>query len=205
MTEPTIKRLTSSLLNQKQALQSEPINLEELKIYLPKAQENLIHASVLCALVERENGLHVLLTKRAEHLRQHAGQISFPGGRIEESDVDPYQAALREAYEEINLKSETVQYLGYLNPMVTITGFIVYPTVALLETNYQAIPDGNEVTDVFEAPLSLFLDKNNEHTFEIEFQGAQRQLQEFRWQHYRIWGATAMMLVNLRNRLEQQL
>lgn len=204
MTESTINRITGSLLNQKQALQSEPINLEELKVYLPKAQEDLIHASVLCALVERENGLHVLLTKRAEHLRQHAGQISFPGGRIEESDADPYQAALREAHEEINLKSETVQYLGYLNPMVTITGFIVYPTVALLDSNYVAIPDGNEVTDVFEAPLSLFLDKNNEHTFEIEFQGVQRQLQEFRWKHYRIWGATATMLINLRHRMEHQ-
>ncbi|HWS40693.1 MAG TPA: CoA pyrophosphatase [Arenimonas sp.] len=205
MTESTIKRLTSSLLNQNQALQSEPINLTELKAFLPQEQKDLIHASVLCALVVRETGLHVLLTKRAEHLRQHAGQISFPGGRIEESDVDPYQAALREAYEEISLKSETVQYLGYLNPMVTITGFIVFPAVALLDPNYHAKPDGNEVTELFEAPLSLFLDKNNEHAFEIEFQGVQRQLQEFRWKHYRIWGATAMMLINLRNRLEQQI
>lgn len=204
MTESTLKLLSNALLNQKQALQSEPINLAELKAFLPKTHEDLIHASVLCALVERENGLHVLLTKRAEHLRQHAGQISFPGGRIEQTDADPFQAALREANEEISLKPEWVQYLGYLNPMVTITGFIVYPTVAILDSNYEAKPDGNEVTDIFEAPLNLFLDKNNEHTFEIEFQGVQRQLQEFRWKHYRIWGATAMMLINLRNRLDKQ-
>lgn len=201
MTESTITRLTHALLSQKQALQSAPINLDEMRAYLPKSIEDLINASVLCALVERESGLHVLLTKRAEHLRQHAGQISFPGGRIEQSDADPFQAALREANEEIALAPQSVQFLGCLDPMVTITGFLVYPVVALLDSNYEAKPDGNEVTDIFEAPLSLFLDKKNEHTFELEFQGVQRHLQEFRWKHFRIWGATAMMLINLRNRL----
>lgn len=205
MAEAIIRQLTSALLSQKQAVQCEPINLEEMRAYLPKSLDDLIHASVLCALVVRESGLHVLLTKRAEHLRQHAGQISFPGGRIEQSDADPYQAALREANEEIALLPQVAQFLGCLDPMVTITGFLVYPVVALLDPNYETKPDGNEVTDIFEAPLSLFLDKNNEHTFELEFQGVQRQLQEFRWKHFRIWGATAMMLINLRNRLETEI
>ena len=204
MTESTITRLTHALLSQKQALQSAPINLDDMRAYLPESLDDLIHASVLCALVVRESGLHVLLTKRAEHLRQHAGQISFPGGRIEQSDADPFQAALREANEEIALAPQSVQFLGCLDPMVTITGFLVYPVVALLDSNYEAKPDGNEVTDIFEAPLSLFLDKKNEHTFELEFQGVQRHLQEFRWKHFRIWGATAMMLINLRNRLDTQ-
>lgn len=204
MSESIIQQLTGALLSQQQALQCQPCNLAELMAYLPCPQEDLIPASVLCALVERETGLHVVLTKRAEHLRQHAGQISFPGGRIEQGDTDPLQAALREAQEEIHLQSDNIELIGHLAPMATITGFLVYPVVVLLDSAYTAKPDGNEVTELFEAPLNLFLDKRNEHTFEIEFRGVQRQLQEFRWKHYRIWGATATMLIDLRNRLDLQ-
>ena len=156
---------------------------------------------VLVPLVERESGLAVLLTQRAGHLKNHPGQISFPGGRIETADANPFQAALREAHEEIGLQADNVRLLGYLDPLVTITGYRVFPAVAMLDPGYRAEPDGVEVAELFEAPLSLFLDAGNEHPFEIEFRGAMRMLKEFRWQDYRIWGATASMLINLRTRL----
>jgi 8-oxo-dGTP pyrophosphatase MutT (NUDIX family) len=157
---------------------------------------------VLFGLVSRDDGLHVLLTKRSEHLRHHAGQISFPGGRIEYADGNPAQAALREAYEEIGLNADSVTVLGYLQPMLTITGFRVYPVVALINSDYSAQADGVEVSELFEAPLDLFLDQNNERSFEIMFQGKARHLIEFHWRNFRIWGATATMLINLRQRLE---
>jgi len=203
MPEHTLQRLARVLLSPEQALQSPPCNLRELEPFVQRELEQFMPASVLCALVMRDAGLHVLLTKRAGHLRHHAGQISFPGGRIEIQDADPYQAALREAREEINLAPESVRFIGYLDPMLTITGFKVFPAVALLDAGYRAAADGIEVDELFEAPLSLFLDEGNERFFELEFQGATRRLIEFRWQDYRIWGATAAMLINLRHRLEK--
>jgi 8-oxo-dGTP pyrophosphatase MutT (NUDIX family) len=201
MPQQTVQRLASALLSPEQAMQSTPHNLVELEAFLPAAVQEFTPASVLCALVARDTGLHVLLTKRAGHLRHHAGQVSFPGGRIELYDADPYQAALREAKEEINLDPACASFLGYLDPMVTITGYKVFPAVVLLDAGYEAVADGVEVDALFEAPLSLFLDMGNERFFELEFQGATRRLVEFRWQEHRIWGATAAMLINLRQKL----
>ena len=201
MHEHAVKRIASALLSQTDALLATPHNLIELEAYLPGSFMQLSPASVLCGLVSRESGLQVLLTKRAEHLRHHAGQISFPGGRIEAGDVDPYQAALREAQEEIGLQAESVSFIGYLDPMVTITGFKVYPVVALISPDYVAEPDGVEVSDLFEVPLALFLDAGNEKPFVLEFQSVTRRLIEFQWLQHRIWGATASMLINLRQRL----
>lgn len=203
MPEQTIQHLVHVLLSPEQALLRSPCNLFELEPFVQRELEQFMPASVLCALVVRDSGLHVLLTKRSGHLRHHAGQISFPGGRIEVQDTDPYQAALREAHEEINLAPESVRFIGYLDPLLTITGFKVFPAVALLDAEYRAAADGIEVDELFEAPLSLFLDASNEHMFELEFQGATRRLIEFRWQDYRIWGATAAMLINLRQKLKE--
>jgi 8-oxo-dGTP pyrophosphatase MutT (NUDIX family) len=197
----TVQRLAGVLLSPEQAEQSIPHNLSELQAFMPSDRGDFTPASVLCALVNRDAGLQVLFTKRSNHLRHHAGQISFPGGRIERFDADPYQAALREANEEIHLDPGHVRFLGYLDPMVTITGFRVMPAVALLDPGYHAVADGVEVDELFEAPLDLFLDANNERFFEIEFQGATRRLVEFQWQQYRIWGATATMLINMRQKL----
>jgi 8-oxo-dGTP pyrophosphatase MutT (NUDIX family) len=194
------QQVQRALLSESDVLQAVPHNLAELESFLPEA-EAFAPASVLCGLVPRVDGLHVLLTKRSPHLRHHPGQISFPGGRIETADANPFQAALREAHEEIGLQADNVRLLGYLDPLVTITGYRVFPAVAMLDSGYRAEPDGVEVAELFEAPLSLFLDAGNEHPFEIEFRGAMRMLKEFRWQDYRIWGATASMLINLRTRL----
>lgn len=203
MTALKLANIERVLLTQEQALKSAEHNRLELAEFLAANPKSLSPASVLFGLVARDNGLHVLLTKRTEHLRQHAGQISFPGGRIESTDANPVQAALREAYEEIGLHADFVTVLGYLEPMLTITGFRVYPIVALISADYQAQADGVEVAEIFEAPLDLFLDRANEQKLELQFQGRVRHLVEFQWQQFRIWGATATMLINLRYRLEQ--
>lgn len=204
MTARMLAKIEGVLLTQEQALLCTEHNRLDLAEFLATAPTQFSPASVLFGLIERDDGLHVLLTKRTEHLRHHAGQISFPGGRIEQADENPIKAALREAQEEIGLDAESVTVLGYLEPMLTITGFRVYPIVALINANYQAQADGVEVAEIFEAPLQLFLDQANEQNLEILFQGKTRHLIEFHWQHFRIWGATATMLINLRHRLELQ-
>jgi 8-oxo-dGTP pyrophosphatase MutT (NUDIX family) len=179
MSELFIHQATKSLLSQTQVLNTTPHNLHELQSFLPELTGPFTPASVLCGLVCRDSVWSVLLTQRAAHLRNHAGQISFPGGKIEVSDADPYAAALREAQEEIHLHAEHINFLGYLDPIATITGFCVYPAVAVLHESYFAKPDGVEVDCVFEAPLDLFLHAKNQRVFEINFQVINRQLIAF--------------------------
>ena len=176
-------------------------NLPELEDLLPP--EPLRPAAVLIGLVERAQGMQVLLTRRHEQLRHHAGQISFPGGRIEAADAGPVAAALRESHEEIGLALAQVTPIGFLDPFVTITGFHVMPVVAHVDAEFAAVADPNEVDEVFEAPLAFLLDPDNERHFEAEFAGRRRRIVEMQFGTYRIWGATAAMLVNLRHRLEQ--
>jgi 8-oxo-dGTP pyrophosphatase MutT (NUDIX family) len=175
-------------------------NLPDLADLLPP--EPLRPAAVLVGVVERPHGAQVLLTRRHEQLRHHAGQISFPGGRIEAADAGPVAAALREALEEVGLRPEHAEPLGFLDPFVTITGFHVMPVVARIDPGFAPVPDPNEVDEVFEAPLGFLLDPGNERHFEAEFAGRVRRIVEMRYGAYRIWGATAAMLVNFRRRLE---
>jgi 8-oxo-dGTP pyrophosphatase MutT (NUDIX family) len=177
-------------------------NHEELADLLPDGGRSLTPAAVLVGLVDRGAGPQVLLTRRTEALRHHAGQISFPGGRIEAGDQDPAAAALREASEEIGLAQELAQSLGYLDPFVTITGFHVFPLVARIDAAFAARPDPGEVDEVFEVPLDFLMHAGNAHSIEVEYRGGRRALLEFQYGPYRIWGATAAVLVNLRKRLE---
>jgi 8-oxo-dGTP pyrophosphatase MutT (NUDIX family) len=160
-------------------------------------------AAVLVALVDRPSGLQVLLTRRTEALRHHAGQVSFPGGRIEAGDADPVAAALREADEEVGLAPAHSSPRGYLDPFVTITGFHVFPVVATVSRDYVARIDPSEVAEAFEVPLGFVLDPRNVQEHEVDWQGRRRKFLEFRHGGHRIWGATAAMLVNFRMRLEQ--
>ncbi len=178
-------------------------NFPELVDLLPDAGRSLRPAAVLVGLVERGQGTQVVLTRRTEALRHHAGQIAFPGGRIESGDRDPVAAALREAQEEIGLAAEQATTLGYLDPFVTITGFHVYPVVASVAPQFSARPDPGEVDEVFELPLDFLMDPANARELRVDYRGQARTVVEFVVDSYRVWGATAAMLVNLRQRLER--
>jgi len=154
-------------------------------------------AAVLVPLVDRPQGFSILLTQRTEHLRRHAGQIAFPGGRVDEGDADEVATALREAEEEIGLDRTHVEPVGRLDRYVTRTGFTVTPVVSLVKPDFTLKLDPNEVDDAFEVPLDFILDPANRQTESYDFQGVTRYFYVFRYERRNIWGATAGMLVNL--------
>ncbi|MBK6401942.1 MAG: CoA pyrophosphatase [Rhodocyclaceae bacterium] len=158
----------------------------------------LLPAAVLIPIVIRATGLTVLLTQRTSHLRDHAGQVSFPGGRSEPRDLTPAATALREAEEEVGLDPGQVEVLGTLNRYQTGTGFTITPVVGLVTPPLDLKLDDFEVADVFEPPLSFLLDPANFRRDRVEARGAVHEYWAVPWQERYIWGATAGMLVNLR-------
>jgi 8-oxo-dGTP pyrophosphatase MutT (NUDIX family) len=156
----------------------------------------LTPAAVLLGLVARPGGPHVILTQRTAHLRDHAGQISLPGGRIEPDDEGPAAAALREALEEIGLDPAKVELLGGLRPYDTITGFRIHPIVGWIEPPVELTPDPFEVAEVFEVPLSFAVDPVNHRRDSYERNGQLRHFYVLPYQQRHIWGATAGILVN---------
>ncbi len=157
----------------------------------------LTPAAVLVPLVDRADGMTVLLTRRTDHLLNHAGQISFPGGHIEPGDGTPENAALRETEEEIGLERRHVEILGRLDRYITRTGFDVMPVVGVIDPAFDLKTDPQEVAEVFEVPLAFLLDPANHHRHSRHFQGEERQFYAMSYGDYYIWGATAGMLVNL--------
>lgn len=158
-------------------------------------------AAVLIGVVPRPSGAAVLLTRRTEQLRHHAGQVSFPGGGIDAQDASPAEAALREANEEIGLSGAQARPLGYLDPYLTVTGYRVLPVLAMVESGFSPRANPAEVADVFEVPLDLLLDPDRLEQVEIHFAGRARHVLQYRYAAHRIWGATASILYNLRERL----
>ena len=165
-----------------------------------------VAASVLVPLVERDEGLNVLLTRRADHLHDHAGQVSFPGGRVDPGDVDLVDTALRETKEEVGLARDRVQVLGPLNSYSTVSSYVVTPIVALVEPPFELALDAFEVAEAFEVPLQFLMTPAHHHRHAAEFEGVRRQFLSMPWQgvdaqgqprEYFIWGATAAMLRNL--------
>jgi 8-oxo-dGTP pyrophosphatase MutT (NUDIX family) len=183
----------------------DPWNLEELVDLLGDAP--VVEAAVLVGLVPREDRLQVLLTRRTDSLRHHAGQVSFPGGRIEAADRDAVAAALREADEEIGLGASLVSPLGYLDPLITITGFRVLPVVARIDPGFTPAPDPNEVAEVFEVDLDFLMHPDNLERIDMDYRGRLRHVLQFRRPpqapEQRIWGVTASILFNLRERLSR--
>lgn len=161
------------------------------------AEKDLIAAAVLVPVVVRETGLTMLLTQRTAHLRDHAGQVSFPGGRCEASDASAEATALREAEEEVGLTASQVEILGRLPEYRTGTGFVITPVVGLVTPPLNLKLDDFEVAEVFEPPLEFLLDSANHQRQSIEVRGARHEYWAMPWQGYFIWGATAGMLVTL--------
>ena len=153
-------------------------------------------AAVLLGLVARSDEPHIILTQRTAHLRDHAGQISLPGGRIEPDDEGPAAAALREALEEIGLAPAKVDLLGGLRHYDTITGFRIHPIVGWIEPPFELRLDPYEVADVFELPLSFALDPLNHRRDSHDCNGERRHFYVLPYQDRYIWGATAGILVN---------
>lgn len=160
----------------------------------------LTPAAVLVAITRREEP-GVILTVRREHLRTHAGQVAFPGGRIDPADPDAAGAALREAEEELGLPASLVSLWGAADPYRTVTGYEVTPILGDVPPDLPLAAHEEEVADWFEAPLAFLLDPANQRLMEADFRGARRTYYEIPWNGRHIWGATAAMLVNLSRRL----
>jgi len=173
--------------------------IERMRASLPKER---VPAAVLVPLVEREAGLTVLLTQRAETLKDHAGQISFPGGRIEPTDADAWHAALREAHEEIGLSESFVEFAGYLPDHWVGTGFRVTPGVGFVNPRYELRIAQAEVHDVFEVPLDFILDAANHKSRMRRMGDVTLEVYDIPYGERNIWGATAGMLMTLRRLLQ---
>jgi 8-oxo-dGTP pyrophosphatase MutT (NUDIX family) len=205
------EQITTALLRERLAGTRLPADLTD--VTMPPGSENwpadmrkalsesLQPAGVLIPVIERGNSLTVLLTRRSAELKHHAGQISFPGGRMEAHDPDIRATALRETHEEVGIAPDKVAVIGYLEPMPTVTGYAVTPVIGVIERPDALTIDHREVELAFEVPLAFLLDKRNARAGEREFRGRKVAIIEFIYEQHRIWGATAYMLVELREKL----
>ncbi len=160
-------------------------------------------AAVLIAISTGDDGEpHIILTRRADHLDKHSGQVAFPGGKVEAGDKTPVAAALREAHEEIGLHPDYVDVVGFLDTYETGTGFRILPVVATVRQGYALQADKNEVADIFHVPAGLVLNAENYKAHEIEWEGQQRHYYALQYEGYNIWGATAGMLLHMSRRLQ---
>lgn len=157
----------------------------------------LKQAAVLVPLVLRPDGITILLTQRTSHLTNHPGQISFPGGRLEEEDEGPEDAALRETEEEVGLPRDRVRLVGRLDTYIVRTAYAVTPVVGLVTPPFPVTPDPYEVAAVFEVPLAFILDPRNHQRHTREHNGKTRWFYAMPYGQHFIWGATAGMLMNL--------
>lgn len=164
----------------------------------PRApRKNSIASAVLIPLMDIQGKLHVTLTRRALHLRKHAGQISFPGGKIEKQDSSIEATALRESYEEIGLAPNQVKLIGRLPDYFTQTGFQISPIIGLIPSDITFKLDQGEVADIYQIPVAYFTDKKAYKDINISYRGKPRRLTFIPYQDRLIWGATAAMLKSL--------
>ena len=177
--------------------------------YHPQTQARVAHltgkplqqASVLIGFVKRTTGLHVIFTRRAEHLKHHPGQISFPGGKFEEEDGCLQNTALREAHEEVGIRTHDVEIIGQLPPLMTVSQFTVTPIVAFVDPHYPIQTDPNEVAEVFEVPAHILLDPKQLHSCQFEFRASQHCIFALTYQKHFIWGMTAQIIQAMQQQL----
>jgi len=186
-------------INHIETLTDIPFDKDDLDVE-DRYTTHLKPAAVLLPVVEREAGLHLILTQRTEHLHNHAGQICFPGGRRDDSDKTPIETALRETEEEIGLQRQNIDIAGCLNNYKTGTGFLITSVVGFVNTEFTLRLDSFEVAEAFEVPLAFLLDKKNHQRESMVYQGKERFYHVIYYQNRRIWGATAGILVNFSHR-----
>jgi 8-oxo-dGTP pyrophosphatase MutT (NUDIX family) len=198
---PAIAARSMSLIDRLREALTQPPVLPPLEGDLPEERALAsVPAAVLVGITDRPDpGL--ILTVRREHMRTHAGQVAFPGGRIDPGE-DSVEAALREAWEELGLDPGAAEIVGAIDPYRTVTGYIVTPVLAVVPPDQPLSPHEHEVADWFEAPLAFVLDPTNQQYKSALFQGRERHYYEIMWGERRIWGATASMIVNLSRRLQ---
>ena len=184
------------------ALLSAPNDADSVVESGAEARADATPAAVLFPIVLRDSGPSVLLTQRTAHLRDHPGQVSFPGGRVEADDGNPLETALRETEEEIGLSRSNIEVAGYLPDYFTGTGFRVTPVVAWVRPPFSLLPDKIEVADVFEVPLAFLLDEANHQSMAIHLGGRRRAFFSMPYGDRFIWGATAGMIRSLCQRLQ---
>lgn len=168
---------------------------------IDQLQPRLRAAGVLIPVIDRPEAPSVLLTERSKDLKHHAGQVSFPGGGMESCDEDIVATALRETHEEVGIAPRHVDIVGCLEPVATITGYAVTCVVGIVPGSVKWEADPLEVDEIFEVPLSFLLDEANLEVTEREFEGAQLPVASFHYEGHQIWGATAGMLVCLREKI----
>jgi 8-oxo-dGTP pyrophosphatase MutT (NUDIX family) len=166
---------------------------------MPRAKP-LTPAAVLIPVIARPEPT-ILFTRRTEHLARHAGQVSFPGGRVHESDLSLVETALRETKEETGITGGFITVAGFLDPYSTGTGFAILPVVGVLTARFELLPDPNEVAEIFEVPLAFLLDPANREKRRMEWRGREREFYAYTYRDHYIWGATAGILSNFAGRL----
>ncbi|NAZ96290.1 CoA pyrophosphatase [Vibrio toranzoniae] len=167
------------------------------------SREQLRKAAVVVGLVDREDGLHVIFTKRAAHLKHHPGQVSFPGGKHELSDPSMQFTALRELHEEVGIRSDQVKIVGQLPALSTISKFYVTPIVVLVDPNYKAVIDANEVASIFEVPATYILDQAKLHSHTVNLRKTKHRVFAMPFQEHLIWGVTAQIIQSLQQHVMQ--
>lgn len=194
---PVLENCRETLLRGPGDFDLNPPTAEDLTLVCP---DRLRPAAVLIPIVAR-TPLSVLLTVRSDRLPSHAGQISFPGGKLEAGDAGPAEAAIREAYEEIGLESRFIEPVGHLDWYRSRTGYVISPLVALVQPGYDLRPDPGEVAEIFEVPLHFLLDAGNHRRHSRAWQGRQRHFHAMPYEERYIWGITAGIIKNLHERL----
>jgi 8-oxo-dGTP pyrophosphatase MutT (NUDIX family) len=199
--EPTLGTLRARLAQSPPNLPLKPLRSDyDLNPHFDRVKQDLLPAAVLLPIVRRSAPL-LLFTRRTAHLARHAGQVSFPGGRWHPEDSSLTETALRETEEETGIERSRISVAGFLDPYETGTGFAILPVIGVIDEGFSVRPDPHEVAEIFEVPLLFLLDPANSQKRSGEWRGKQREFYAFVWHGHTIWGATAAILVNLRERL----